>query len=124
MTRCSTWLSVLAVVAVSGTAFADDAPYRINVGRDYTRYTVAELQRRVFDLERAVMQLQERIYHLESAPPPPPVVMQPPWTCSVSAFGKTYVHTAGSRGEAEALVRSKCASASHQMHCTAVNCSQ
>ena len=63
----STWLSLFAAVAVSSTALADEAPYRIYMGRDYRGYTVQELQKRVYDLERAVMQLQQRVYNLEAA---------------------------------------------------------
>lgn len=131
MTRFTIGMSVLAVAASLAVAVpaaqADEAPYRIYAGRDFRGYTVAELQRRVYDLERAVMQLQERIYRLEAAPPvvmapPPPPPM--PWTCNVSAFGQNYVQTAPSRGQAEALVRKQCADASHEMHCRNVHCSQ
>lgn len=125
MTRRLLGLCLFASVAASSTALADEAPYRIYMGRDYRGYTVQELQKRVYDLERAVMQLQQRVYNLEAAPPPvvvaPPA---PPWTCSVSAFGQTYVQTAGSKGQAEALVRKQCADASHEMHCRSIHCSQ
>lgn len=127
MTRRLVGLCLFAAVASSSTALADEAPYRIYMGRDYRGYTVQELQKRVYDLERAVMQLQQRVYSLEAAPPPPPVVVAPPappWTCTVSAFGQTYVQTMPSRGQAEALVRKQCADASHEMHCRQIRCSQ
>jgi len=124
MKRCSTWFLALAMFGSSSAVSADEVPYRINAGRDYRAYTLIELQRRVFELERAVMQLQQRIYNLESAPPtvvaPPPS----PWTCTVTAFGKSYVQTAPSRGQAEASVKKQCADATNAMHCTAVQCSQ
>ena len=128
MKRYSTWFLALAVsmIASASATSADEAPYRIYAGRDYRAYSNQELQRRVFELERAVMQLQQRIYNLESAPPPVVVAPPPPppWTCSVSAFSQTYVQTAATRGQAEAIVRQKCAAASHPMHCSNVQCSQ
>lgn len=129
MTRCAaricSLVPALVLLGSFSTAAADDVPYRIHSGRDYRGYTIADLQRRVYELEQAVMQLQQRIYHLEAtpvmAPPPPP---PPPWTCTVTAFSRTYVQTSPSRGEADALVRKQCADASHAMHCTNVRCSQ
>ncbi len=104
-----------------------DAPYRIYAGPDYRAYSNAELQRRVFELERAVMQLQQRVYSLEAAPPttiiaPPPVM---PWTCTmVNAFGKSFTQTAPSRGEASSAVTQRCADDTNAMHCKNLQCSQ
>lgn len=104
-----------------------EAPHRIYAGPDYRAYTNAELQRRVFELEQAVMQLQQRVYSLESAPPttiiaPPPVM---PWTCTmVSAFGKSFTQTAPSRGEAASAVTQRCADDTNAMHCKNLQCSQ
>ena len=104
-----------------------DAPYRIYAGADYRAYSNAELQRRVFELERAVMQLQQRVYSLEAAPPttiiaPPPVM---PWTCTmVNAFGRSFSQTAPSRGEAASAVTQRCADDTNAMHCKNLQCSQ
>ncbi len=104
-----------------------DSPYRIYAGADYRAYSNAELQRRVFELERAVMQLQQRVYSLEAAPPttiiaPPPVM---PWTCTmVNAFGKSFTQTAPSRGEASSAVTQRCAEDTNAMHCKNLQCSQ
>lgn len=120
----SIWFLALAMIGASSVASADDVPYRIRAGRDYRAYSNAELQRRVFELEQAVMQLQQRIYNLEAAPqvvvPPPP----PPWTCTVTAWGKTYLQTAASRGQAEALAKKQCTDVTNAMHCSAPQCSQ
>lgn len=104
-----------------------DTPHRIYAGTDYRAYTTADLQRRVFELERAVMQLQQRVYSLEAAPPttivaPPPVM---PWTCTmVNAFGKSFTQTAPSRGEASSAVTQRCADDTNAMHCKNLQCSQ
>jgi len=119
----------LAAVAVPLSAvaqeyFVEPPVVRIHVGDDYQRYDNRELQRRVWELERAVSQLQERVYDLEATPvvvTPPPA---PDWTCRVSAFGKTYVKTKASRGEAEALVLKACSDDTHEMHCSNITCSQ
>ena len=109
-------------------ARAEEAVFKIQVGSDYKRYDNDELRRRVWELEKAVWQLQQRVYQLEAAPAPvlAPVLVakEKPWTCRVSAFGKMYVRTMESRGQAEASVLEECSNATNEMHCSNIKCSQ
>jgi hypothetical protein len=130
MSRPSKWSVIVALSAVVLTpafVFADEV-IQIRVGKNDREVSTRDLQRRVWELERAVSQLQRRIYQLEATPvpAPTPVVVEPAkrFTCSVSAFGKTYMRTAGSRGEAEGAVLKECSDASNEMHCRQIHCAE
>ncbi|MDZ4084241.1 MAG: hypothetical protein U1E10_14965, partial [Bdellovibrionales bacterium] len=68
--------------------------FRIEVGRDYNSYSQRDLQRRVWELERAVAQLQSRVFELELSRVTKPVPTATPatvdtWICKVTAMGVT-----------------------------------
>jgi hypothetical protein len=95
-------------------------PIRIEIGRNYERYSNDELRRRVYDLERAVAQLQDQVFHLsirERGNPTAPARPAPEWTCSIQSFGKTHVATGNTRASAIAQVLKKCSDASSAIHC-------
>lgn len=101
-------IGVLAILTFSAMARADEPVVRIRFGSNYRDYSMEETQRRVWELERAVAELQQRIFHLERQPP---VVVQPekPWTCLLSNNMKgTFTSTKATRGEATAHVLKQC----------------
>src|SRR5687767_2636984 len=106
---------LLAAFVFSLSALADDV-IRIEVGRDYKGYSNSELRRRMWDLERAVMQLQTRVFQLEVKPVN---VVAPirPWTCTLQSFGTTHVASESSRMAALAMVLKKCSDATNAVHC-------
>lgn len=133
MKRTWMWVAALTSLAIllasPVKAVAEDTIFQIRMGTDYKSYNNDELRRRVWELEKAVSQLQARVYDLEATPAPAPVVIaapppQKPWTCRVSAFGRTFVKTLPTRGEAEAQVLQECAADSAEMHCQKIVCSQ
>ncbi len=95
-----------------------DPIFRIEVGSNYESYSNDELKRRVWHLEKAVWQMQQRIYHLEAQGPVQQVVEQrSEWTCYLRSFGKAYTHTAASQTKARAEVIRQCSQATNAMHC-------
>lgn len=71
---------------------------RIQPAPNYQQYSQIELQRRVWDLENAVAQLQQRVFQLEATKP----VGEPTesWVCTITAMGNTYTGLGASRGVA------------------------
>lgn len=96
-----------------GPTFAEDV-FRIEVGRDYNHYSNDELRRRVWELERAVSQLQSRVFQLEVNESRP---QKNPWTCTIQSFGKTHVSNADTKASALAKVLKKCSDATNAVHC-------
>ena len=91
-------------------------PVRIEHAANYDHYTNDELRRRVWQLERAVAQLQDQVFQLavregnsESG--------SNPWTCRMDAFGTTYVAAGNTRASALAQVIKKCSDGSNAIHC-------
>jgi hypothetical protein len=125
MSRISkvTAISALFAAMLAPAIVLADEVIQIRVGRNDREVSSKDLQRRIWELERAVSQLQRRVYQLE-APAPGPVQPERRWTCTVSAFGKTYLQTSVSRGEAEAKVRQQCSNASNEMHCRDIQCAE
>lgn len=123
MKRLVAVASLVVVAAVAWTAAPANAqdPYDSFEGR---RRADDELRRRVWELERAVQHLQHRVATLEATPAAPIVVAERPWTCRVSAFGRTFIKTMPTRGQAEAHVMQACSNDSAAMHCEEVSCSQ
>ncbi|MBK9322898.1 MAG: hypothetical protein IPM97_08140 [Bdellovibrionaceae bacterium] len=62
----------------------------------------------MFELERAVMQLQQRVFQLEGKPSTP---VSDCWACTLTAMGETYTATGGSKAVASVNVVEKCAAA-------------
>ncbi len=82
----------------------------------YSNYSNENLRRRVWELEKAVAQLQRKVFELElgSQSQPPPTK----FTCYIQAFGKTFTSTKDTRSEALANVMSKCSQENNAMFCT------
>ncbi len=95
------------------SSFANAQVIRIEVG-DKTGSSKDELERRVWDLERAVRQLQNRIYDLEAEKSRPTGKRT---TCSLESFGKVFNATEDTEMLAKSIVMKKCADATNAMHC-------
>lgn len=106
---------VVVALVVGSVATARDSVFRIYAGKDPNQYGQDEQRRRIWELERAVQQLQARVYQLEVAPPPP--VVEERWTCRVEAFGKVFAATRPTRGEATTQVIQECAQKHNAMFC-------
>ncbi len=117
---------VLPVSLNSAQAHAEEI-FRIEVGRDYNRYTQRDLQRRVWELERAVSQLQARVFELElsrlKAPTATPAPLET-WLCKISAMGVTYTGTGATRAIAEHKVMETCKEKADDFFCKNPTCSQ
>lgn len=117
-----------ATLLLSTFAFAEE-PIRIEVGRSYEKYSNEELRRRVWQLERAVEQLQRQVFELAVRPGAPSHTVMPPvtaalWTCQMQSFGKTHVASGTTKASALAQVLKKCSDATNAIHCkeSEVNC--
>ena len=102
-----------------------DEPYRIEVGTNYSKYSNEELRRRVWQLERAVAQLQNQVFELAirnggnggNNMVPAPVHSGGSWTCQIQSFGKTHVAGGNTKASALAQVLKKCSDATNAIHC-------
>jgi len=98
--------------------------FRVQIGSSNDHYSNQELVQRVWQLERAVYQLQSRIFKLELAGSmgnigniSAPIAKDKSWTCVIQSFGTTYTKTATTRGAAQAQVLRDCSEATSAMHC-------
>ena len=117
-------LSILVLLFV-GTATAENV-FRIEYdtgGSRYKSYTNDELRRRVWELERAVAQLQSRVFHLEGTRPAQPAVAS--WVCKIKVFGNVYSAVGGSKAVASHEVTEKCSKGEKGgFHCKNPTCEQ
>lgn len=111
-------VSGFALIAPSSTVQAGE-PIRIEIGQNYDRYSNEELRRRVYDLERAVAQLQAEVFHLSvrDRVSAPPQIERKEWTCTIQSFGKTHSASAKTRAKALAQTLKKCSDATSSIHC-------
>lgn len=114
---------LIFVAAIGFGLFAKaEEVYKIKVGSNYRNYSNRELRERVWDLERAVAQLQERIYQLEADGAATAVATKAPaepekpdtWVCTISAMGKPYVGTGPTKAVATAKATENCMKAKGQ----------
>lgn len=112
--RASFLSASLLALLISFTSVQAEDIFRIKISKDYNKYSNEELRERVWQLERAVEQLQTRIFHLEAKPNQAP---QKEWTCRIQVFGKTHIASGSTKGSAIAKVLEKCSNASHSIHC-------
>jgi hypothetical protein len=118
------FFSLVSIFLLVGPVFGDEIRI-IKSGKDYRSYSHGELQRRVWDLEMAVFQLQRRVFELEagqtSSNPDP---NQANWICTIKApFGQLYTATGTTKAIAKDRVIEKCkAENSFDSHCAKVEC--
>lgn len=89
------------------TAKAEDV-FRIEIGKDYAKYSDADMRRRVWELERAVAQLQARVFQLEFGNKGS---QADSYICTVKAMGDVYTGTGGSKSVAKARAIEACKAA-------------
>lgn len=99
-------LAILAILSFSGFAQAETV-FRIDVGSNYESYSNQDLRRRVWELERAVQQLQMKVFELELGKPSLPPAVET-WVCKISAMGDTFTGTGGSKAVAIHNVTEAC----------------
>lgn len=96
------------------SAFASDITI-VMPGKDYGKYSNDELRMRIWNLEKAVMQLQQKVFALELGQTSTPGAGQ--WTCMIKSFGKTFTSTAPTKMKAMADVVADCSKATNAVHC-------
>ena len=95
---------IVSFLFVASISFGQEI-YRIELGKSSEHSSNEELRMRVWSLERAVAQLQDKVFQLSNAAAQTP---QKSWTCTTKNFGKTYTATKPSRGEAKGAVLQSC----------------
>lgn len=93
------------------SSFAID-PVKIEIGKSYEGYSNDELRRRVWQLEKAVMQLQNQVFQLSMNQGGGGM-----WTCQMQSFAKTHVASGNTKAAALAQVLKKCGDATNPVHC-------
>jgi hypothetical protein len=89
----------------SAKAFSETV-FKIEIGdNNKKKVNVTDLQERVWDLERAVAQLQGKVFDLETAPQPK---LAASWICSVEAMGENHTGTGATKAEASQAAISAC----------------
>lgn len=108
---------------MSTQVFAEEV-VRINIGKTGKTISQRDLERRVILLERAVWQLQKRVFDLESAGSQPKPPTTDTWLCSTKAFGNEYTATGGSKAVAKhrAIEACKRGNDGNSFHCRSVTC--
>lgn len=96
-------------------------PVRIDLDKSYDKYTNEELRRRVWQLERAVAQLQDQVLQLAAHQGTASVITPATWTCQMQSFAKTLVASGTTRASALAQVLKKCSDATNAVHCHEAN---
>ena len=121
MKRNGLVISVVLALAFSSfsSIFADDI-FRIEVANDYKKYSNNEdLKRRVWQLERAVEQLQMRVFNLEGKsyqpvavpvqmPAQPMKPQEKEWTCHMQRFGQPFSGSGKTKAAAMAEALKHC----------------
>jgi|GEM_PF-1475864 len=134
------FVGILGVTSLATHPALTERIYRIEVDRDRD-FSKRELRERVYMLELAVQQLQERVFDLEvekrTPPPPmyptpsypapsypPPITPMPPrqprpmmFTCYIQAFGKTFSASAPTEMAAKVEAMRQCSQQYNAIHC-------
>ena len=92
-----------------------EAVFVIKPKESSTNYSNEDLKMRIWELEKAVFQLQQKVFALElnGANQAPKVK----YTCYMSVFGKTFTATDESEMKAKANTISDCSKSYNAMHC-------
>jgi hypothetical protein len=79
--------------------------------------TDRDMERRVRRLERAVDELQQRVYRLQAEAVPQKRVL-----CEMDVFGKHYTAYAPTQVEAKEKIKTECANDTNAIHCGSAHC--
>lgn len=96
---------VLLIFAWTSPAWSEDV-FRIEIGKKNRKSSRDELEQRVLDLERAVWQLQQRVFSLESTQVE--AVPDESWLCTIKAMGEIYTGTGTSESTATVNAIEQC----------------
>lgn len=92
------YLILILLFTFTSTVFAEGI-VKIQIGDRGKTYSQSDLNQRIWRLERAVSQLQQRVFQLESIKPPIPT-SDAEWICKITAMGNTYSGVGGSKAVA------------------------
>ena len=95
---------ILTMLLFKSMASAEEV-VRIEVGKNYEKYSDSDLRRRLWELERAVYQLQTRIFELES---PKNRQGNDSWVCTISTIGNKFIGTGATKAVAIAKAMESC----------------
>lgn len=98
--------------------------FKIQYGKDYSNYSDSDLKRRVWELERAVRQLQQKVFDIENSKIPSQAAT---WICKTEAMGEKLSATGASKAVAENEVMEKCKTSpksGNGFHCSDAICAQ
>lgn len=78
---------------------------KIEIGKDYNKYTNTELRERIWRLENAVWQLQREVFKLKQSDKGNTVDT---WVCTLSAMGDHFSASGPTKAAAKSEVINKC----------------
>ena len=99
---------MIAVLGLGMTVASAEDIFRIEIGKERSQDN-AELSRRVFYLERAVWQLQQRVFSLEASKSAT-AAGPDSWLCTIEAMNDTFTGTGGSKAVATERAVNSCKS--------------
>lgn len=95
---------ILCVLMLHSLPLYSGEVFRIEIGKDYEKYSNRELKERIWRLERAVSQLQEKVFKLETSGTNNP----DSWLCTINSLAGNFTATGGSKVVTKARVAEKC----------------
>jgi hypothetical protein len=119
---------MLLFVLLTKLSFADEI--KIKPAADYQGYSHQELQKRVWELEKAVEVLQQQMNSTKGAPvamdAPKPVVEGAKWFCKIFSRAEVHAGVAFDKGSASKLALDKCKAANNGdgLFCKNMECNQ
>jgi len=83
--------------------------FKIRPDTSYQRHRGQDLERRIWELERAVSQLQDQVFSINSNNQA--ALNRTPWSCTITAMGQRYHGVGKSKAEAESKAFKDCKTA-------------
>ncbi len=115
------FVAVFVGLLVTSVASANPI-FRIEVGKDYRRYSNSDLQERVWRLEHAVQQLQQRIFQIEASNQV--VEQEETWICTVTSGGQSFSGTGATKAVAMNKTMENCSAKADSFFCRDPKCTQ
>ena len=119
-------IAVSVVLSLSASYVIADDVFRIQVPKEFKGKgsSNADLQRRVWELERAVAQLQMKVFQLQVEGTA--AAQKEDWLCTVSARGTDYTGTGRSKAVASSRATESCrkANSGDGFFCNPPSCEQ
>ncbi len=112
-------ITVLLTILLTNLAMSQSI-FRIEIGDDYKNHSNKELKRRIWRLERAVAQLQDKVFDLQTQGSR----SQKTWICTLSAMGENYSAAGETKAIAKAKVLKECSKKGDSFFCKNPKCEQ